>query len=359
MGHASIENETPFAFTTSFAIDEEGRPLLVPLLQATYEIHAGRALSLAAEQLPPSLTGELWGADAATSSYRIEPAFAFIKPATDVALVGHAQAPQHPVPDLQVVLRVGPVGKVVRVVGDRLWVRAMGAISATRPQPFERVPLTYERAFGGWDRSLPDPKKHAFEPKNPVGTGFRMHGGSFEEGVRLPNLEELDDPLHHYGQAIKPAGFGFLSPNWQPRASLAGTYDEAWSKDRMPLLPRDFDRRFFSAASAGLVAPGYLAGNEPVLVENASPMGRLSFNLPGLRPPTCRVELARVDAADVEMRLDTVIVDTDNDRVLLLYRGHLALRDGPHDVRSIAIHPGEPPTRAQVPGSRAAPAWAR
>ena len=357
MGHASIENETPFAFTPSFAIDEEGRSLLVPLVQATYTIHAARGLTLAEQQQPPSLAGELWGEDAATSSYRIDPAFAFIKPATDVALVGHAQPARRGVAEVQVAFRVGPVGKVVRVVGDRFWVRAMGAISATRPQPLERMPLTYERAFGGWDRSLPDPKKHTFDPRNPVGIGFRAPGGGFEEGIRLPNLEELDDPLHHHGQIIKPAGFGFLSPHWQPRAALAGTYDEAWSKDRMPLLPRDFDRRFFNAASAGLVASGYLLGNEPVLVENASPMGRLSFNLPGLRPPTCVVGLTNGDDADVAMRLDTVIVDTDNDRVLLLHRGHLALRDGPHDVRSITIRSGE--AQAQVPGPRAAPAWMR
>lgn len=359
MGHASIENETPFAFAPTFAIDEEGRPLLVPLVQATYTIHAGRGLALAENQEPPSLTGELWGDDAATSSYRIEPAFAFIKPATDVVLIGHAQAPRHGLAEIQVVFRVGKVGKVVRVVGDRFWVRAMGAISATRPQPLDRVPLTYERAFGGWDRTLPDPKKHTFEPRNPVGVSFRAPGGAFEEGVRLPNLEDLDDPLHHYGQIIKPAGFGFTSPHWQPRAALAGTYDEAWSKDRMPLLPRDFDRKFFNAASAGLTAPGYLAGNEPVLVENASPMGRLSFNLPGVRPPTCRVELARGDDADVEMRLDTMIVDTDNDRVLLLHRGHLALRDGPHDVRSIVIQSDDAPARARAPGPPGAPAWTR
>jgi hypothetical protein len=199
------------------------------------------------------------------------------------------------------------------------------------------MPLVYERAFGGWDRSHEDSVRHGFEARNPVGTGFRMPGSAFEEGIRLPNVEDPGDPLLRWGQVVTPAGVGFVSPNWQPRASLGGTYDEAWQRDRMPLLPRDFSRQFFQGASAGLVAQTYLRGDEPVLVENASPWGRLSFRLPGASPPRCRVELAQDEDAELAMQLDTVVVDTDHDKVVMTYRGHLTLRDGPHDVRTIAL----------------------
>lgn len=346
MGHATIENRTPFALETLFLADEEGRPLLVPLVQATYDIVAGRSLALAEKQPPPSLTGERWDPRAEVSSYRGEPAYAFTKPATDVVLIGHAQDPVRRSAELQVTFRVGPVGKVLRVIGDRFWVRSAGAIGATRPMPFDRIPLSYERAFGGWDRSHPDPARHTFEPWNPVGTGFRAPGGQFEEGIQLPNIEDPSHPIQQWGQVVAPAGVGFTSPDWQPRAALAGTYDEAWTKDRMPLLPKDFDRRFFNAASPGLVAPGYLAGDEPVLVDNASPHGRLSFRLPGVRPPRCRVELVRGDDAELEMRLDTVIVDADADRVHLQWRAHLVLRDGPHEVRTIALEEYVAPARS-------------
>ncbi|HYH94979.1 DUF2169 domain-containing protein, partial [Hyalangium sp.] len=237
--------------------------------------------------------------------------------------------------ELLVSLRVGPVEKSVRVMGDRVWTKGLGFTSMTRPEPFERMPLVYERAFGGWDRSESDPSLHAFEPRNPVGVGFRSSSRSFEEDLALPNLEDPNQPLERFGQRVPPAGFGFLSPHWHPRAAYAGTYDEAWDNARKPLLPKDFDRRFFNAASPGLVAPGYLRGNEPVVITNASPRGPRSFALPGQAAPSVTVELTEGPDATPEMRLDTVILDTDAEQVLLLWRGHLPMAESLHEVRTV------------------------
>lgn len=337
MPHAVVENRSICACEHLFLADEEGRSVLVVLAQATFSIRDAHTLTLADKAVPPSLTGLLHGADAAISSYRIEPALAFMKPTTDVVLLAHAQTGGRFVPELQVVLRVGPLGKALRVIGDRVWVKSGAHIVATRPQPFEQMPLVYERAFGGWDRSHPDPARHVFDPRNPVGVGFRAPDGRFEEGLRLPNIDDPNNPLQRYGQSVAPAGVGFVSPHWQPRVAFAGTCDEAWQKDRMPLLPRDFDRRFFNAASPGLVAPGYLTGNEPVLVDNASRWGRVMFNLPGMPAPPCRVQMWRRPDVPLALKLDTVVIDTDEERVLLLWRGHLPLRDGPHDVQGIEL----------------------
>jgi hypothetical protein len=108
----------------------------------------------------------------------------------------------------------------------------------------------------------------------------------------------------------------------------------------MPLLPIDFDRRFFNAASPGLVAPGYLTGNEAVCVENASPRGTIRFNLPGIVPPECRVQLVGRRDALVTTNLDTVIINTDEDLLILIWRGYLPVRNGPHDIVSIQIKSG-------------------
>ena len=91
MGHASIENRTPFAFAEVYLADEEGRPVLVTVIRATYDI-VGRQLVLAEEQAPVPIAGELYGEGPDTSSYRYEPEAAFIKLATDLVLIGHACA---------------------------------------------------------------------------------------------------------------------------------------------------------------------------------------------------------------------------------------------------------------------------
>jgi hypothetical protein len=336
MGHPEVENKTPFAFEALYLVDEEFRPLIVPLVKATFDIGKDGRCVRAETQIPPNLGGEFWGEDPETSSYKYEPEVAFVKPATDVVLIGHAHAPHRDTTEMRIGLRVGDLSKQALIFGDRIWFRVAGAVSMTKPVAFEKVPLIYERAFGGWDRSHADPRKHARESRNPVGTGFRGSGG-FEEGIRLPNVEDPRTPVSGFGDRPTPMGFGFVSPHWKPRAELAGTYDEAWTKDRAPLLPRDFDRRHLNAGSDGLVAKGYFRGGESVAAVGLTPEGNLHFTLPGVPPPSVRVGLVDGKASVVPLNLDTVIIEPDDRRVVLLWRGNLGLRSGPHDVRTVEV----------------------
>jgi hypothetical protein len=335
MGHAAVENLTPFAFEGLFLADEESRPLLVPVVKATYAI-GPRGMALAPKQLPVLPGGQFWG-DPEKSSYKYEPDIAFVKPATDVVLIGHAYPTRAGATEVEVSFEVGPIKKSVYVLGDRTWVKGMLGASPSAPKPFEKIPLVWERAYGGWDRTPEDPTKHTFEPRNPVGVGHRQKNADFAKGLPVPNLEDPKKPIRSYGDAPPPAGFGFTAPSWQPRAALAGTYDDAWMKTRMPLLPTNFDRRFFNAAAPGLVAPGYLQGQERVSVRNASPAGTIDFSLPGVPPPQCTVTLVGRQDHTLKTQLDTVVVNLDENLLLLTWRAHLPLRQGPHDVRSIRV----------------------
>jgi len=331
--HPTLDCPTNLRAALLFSQSEKGEPLAVPVIGTTFRIEQDQLVP--AEQQPEiNVGGEYWGEPGA-SSFKLEPQVAFTKPATDVVLVGHAFSFGGLMIDVS--LRVGSVRQTARVVGDRYWVKSLSAISMTAPEPIEWIPLIYERAVGGWDRSDPDPDKHTFEPRNPIGTGFRSKHGRFQEGIRLPNLEDPRDLVSDYGQRVVPVGFGFTSPDWQPRAALAGTYDTQWMTERMPLLPTDFDRRFFNAASPGLIAPGYLKGDEPVIIENASVRQKISFRLPGMLPPQCRVQLKGERDAIVQTTLDTIVINTDEDLLLLMWRGHLPVRNGPHDILSVQI----------------------
>jgi hypothetical protein len=339
MSHATCITDGPVAVEQMFPSDEEGRLLFVPVIKATYNILDHGRLALSEQQIPVSVGGEHWGKPG-ESSYKYEADVAFMKPSTDVVLVGSAYAPGARSTQTDVRFSVGPVQKIVRVFGDRYWLRTLGMMLMSPPLPFERIPLVYERAFGGWDRSDPDPETHTCEPRNPVGTGFRSKHGKPEDGAPLPNLENPQYCIQSYGDAPPPAGFGFTSPNWQPRSDFAGTYDDAWKKGRMPLLPKDFDRRFFNGASPGLVASGYLNGDESVLIENASLDGAIAFNLPGVPPPRCRIEMKRAADLHLETKLDTIIVNTDERVLFLVWRAHTILRNGPHDVVSLEVLTG-------------------
>jgi hypothetical protein len=337
MGHPELDNPTPFHLEPLFLADEDGRPLVVPLLKATYVL-SDRGLIVAELQAEPNLAGEMYG-EPGRSSYRYEPEGCWPKPATDVVLLGEAFAPRRGTKELLVSLQVGPLKKALQVVGDRVFFKSIGGPQMSDPVPFERIPLQWERAFGGWDRSSPDVKKHSCEPRNPVGTGYRAPGSSFEEGVRAPNLEEPGRPFRGWGDRCTPAGFGFVSPDWEPRRQYAGTYDERWTKERSPLLPQDFDRRFLNAGSPGLVAPGHLRGDEVVSVTGVSAAGLLAFRLPGVAAPTFVIQHAGRPDQNLPGRLDTVIIDTEVGKVFFLWRAQGFIRE-PSAVRSVQVKPG-------------------
>ncbi len=349
MGHPQVESDSPMAVEPLFTEDAAGLPVMAVVVKGTFEI--GDRLALRGEQSPVSLAGEL-SCDAPESSYRYEPEIAYTKPATDVVLVGHARPSQGSAETLDVGLKVGPVQKIVRVFGDRYWVKTGGRVTATRPQPFTRMPLVYERAFGGWDKAHKDEREWRVDRRNPVGCGFGDPLRFVEEGkVRMPNLEDPGQLIKRYKDAPPPAGLGFLSPHWQQRAQFAGTYDETWEKTRKPRLPADFDTRFFNAASPGLVAPGYLKGDEEVIVVNASPAPRLRFDLPGVPAPVCRVTLRDGRAQALTGTLDTVIIDTDEMLVFLLWRSHMRVPSGANDVLSLFVDAGaQRPDVVPAPG---------
>lgn len=336
MPHPELDNATRLECAPVFVADEDGRPILAMIVKATLVVPMRGELTLAEKQVPVDFAGKPYG-EPGKSSYRIEPEVAFVKPATDVVLLGHAHAPQRGATEVAVGLRLGPVTKVARVTGDRVFEEGVFGKRIGKPQPFEKIPLQWERAFGGWDRSAEKPEHHDCEPANQVGVGFAAKRGVFVAGAPVPNIEDADKPLKGWGGRSPPAGFGFVNPEWQPRARFAGTFDATWEKTRSPLLPKDFNRRFFNAAPEGLVAPGYLRGDEVAVALGVTPEGRWEFQLPGLAAPRCQIAVRTGAPIELTTNLDTIILDADARTATLLWRAFTPLRTGPHDVRAIRV----------------------
>lgn len=336
MGHPRIENSTSFAAEPLFVADADGRPIVSIVLKATFRFDAQGLVSLDDEQRPVNFEGEKFQ-DNPDGSYKYEPETAFTKPATDVVLIGHAVPPHSHATQVDVGIRVGPVQRLARVFGDRYWVVANGVPRVSRTGELDSIPLVWENAFGGRDERNSDADHPRFEVRNPVGTGFGAPLQKEGDLLKLPNIEDPSQLITTYGTAVQPCGFGFVSPNWQPRASLAGTYDDAWMTKRKPLLPLDFDLRFFNAAAPGLIAPGYLAGGEEVIVLNTAAGARAAFRLPVVPQPTATVAVRRLGERTLDLNLDTVVVDTDDMRLTQIWRGYTPCGTGPLDVDSIRI----------------------
>ncbi|HXI56146.1 MAG TPA: DUF2169 domain-containing protein [Polyangia bacterium] len=317
-----IKNLTPFAAALVPVMDARGKEGATVVVKGTFALPKARAasgaLAVADQQAKIELGDVPFFDPPEKSSVRYAAESSPTKAATDVVLVGHAYALGGRGETVDVVLRIGPVAKMARVFGDRKWQRAIGRWRPSDPKPFDRMPLVFERAFGGWDTTSPDPRKHAFEPRNPVGVGFAASRLSSPEGLPLPNLEDPRFLISATKDQPAPAGFGFIGPAWTPRRERAGTYDARWKKDRFPLLPLDFDPQFFQACLPDQIVRGHLQGGEPVAISNASPSRELSFTVPR-RNLEITVWL-RGQPTIHRPALDTFIVEPDENRALCVWK---------------------------------------
>jgi hypothetical protein len=312
-----LRNQTPFPAAIVPGLDREGRDTVTVVVKATFALGRREALEVADAQVPIAYADAFHG-EPGLSSLQYEADACPAKKGTDVALSGHARAVR-PVPSLDVSLAVGRLRKVVRVFGDRVWFTTVGGPAISAPIPFARMPLVYERAFGGGDLAVADPAARPRDPRNPVGVGFTSATDPTRvDGVRLPNLEDPEALIASPGDRPAPAGLGFVGRDWLPRCAFAGTYDEAWQRDRMPLLPADFDDRYWSAASPGLWSPRPLRGGEAVAVSNVTESGDLRFLVPAVAlEMTARI---RREAVDLPAALDTLLIEPDAQRVVLTWR---------------------------------------
>lgn len=319
---AAIVNLSPFPERAFFAVDCAGQDVLVICVAGRFKLPPARGSMQAepvqaAEQEPPLLTDVYWEEPGA-SSLRYEGQSAFCRPGTDIYVNGSAWAPAGQRVREQIVrVRVGPCTKSVLVLGDRQWLRGLGQPRISQPQPFESMPLRYERSFGG------AASEQRWEPRNPVGCGL-YRSAAEAQGRPLPNVEDPEQRIGSWSDRVTPTGLGPLSRSWQPRLAYAGSYDDAWQQHRAPLWPDDFDLRFFQAAPEGLTAVPWLTGGEPALLEGLHPEGTLAFPLPRRR----LVSVSHLGSRRERQMLilDAVQIEPDEGRLTLIWRCQVVLR---------------------------------
>ena len=326
----------------TLAVDRSGYDSYLLVVKRTYDIHADSAEpTLSAEQSPLAFADEYYG-EAATTSIKSASDFAPVKPMCDIVVVGSAYAPHaQPAQRVMVGLQVeGCIRKIFQVVGERYWDTGAVGFVATEPEYFETMPLVFERAYGGVDASDENPRRHGAHRENLIGVGFHLNADpKVVVGRPLPNLEDPGQPITEWGARTRTVGLAFVSPSWLPRAGFAGTYDEAWRENRYPLLPDDFDERYFQTAPADQIV-ATPRGGERVTILNMSPAGRLVFELPSAHLPASFIYTDRAPARH-DLTLDTVVILPDQAKLHMVWRASVRCVGKPFALREAVV--GEQP----------------
>ena len=330
-------NATRMMVGYNMGLEPSGRELLVVVIKGTFVLpKPGEQVRLHDEQLPLIMADTFTGEPGLSAPVH-EIDFAPRKRACDVLLVGSAYAPEGmQVTRLRAGLRVGPMEKTFDVLGNRIWQASLTGISASAPQPFTKMPISYDVAFGGADRNSEDESEHDAYLPNPVGRGWHKHlKNAWVDGKPLPNTEELGKAVGFPNDKYKPMALGPLGRGWPQRARYAGTYDQQWLDDVFPFLPKDFDERYHQAAPEDQQVPSP-KGPMEVVLSGFTPDGMRQFMLPHFEAPV-HVFPKRGDREDFIATIDTIAFEPELERITMTWRVARPLQKSLHEIAQVVV----------------------
>ena len=277
------DNSTPLAAIGFEQLKPDGSPMAVIAARGSFEIVEGVIRYTPTQELVFADVFE--GDPQRTPLVRVGDLIPF-KPAADVTVLGVIQSPQA-VAVLRAGLRVTGRGAVLEkhllATGPRNWAHDGQWRLGASPM-VDHVPLDWRLATGG--RVIGDPDG-TVDPRNPIGAGV-IHRDYTSEKLTLPAAQIFSETAPFDAtptQPPPPEGMGPIAPWAASRSAQAGTYDQVWQDHHHPLLPLDFDYRFYQSAPEDLQVPGYLHPGDRVQAYGLLPDGALlDFHLPDLAP---------------------------------------------------------------------------
>ncbi|MDN4502261.1 DUF2169 domain-containing protein [Alteromonadaceae bacterium BrNp21-10] len=289
-----------------------GQDSLTMIVKGAFQLNPnGKSTILEGDDLAQPM-GDLFYQENDKASVTYASDFCLFKHHADMTLTGTCYTPNgSEIAGTQVTFGVGNWRKSLAVFGDRYWV----GNKPSQPIPFTNMPIIYENAYGGFGYD-----------KNPVGKGIRAI--TLPTGQFLHPLPNIEDPNHFVSapsQQPLPAGFAPLQPGWGTRPTPKGTYDKKYLKKNWPYFPDDFDWRHFNSAPQNQQFSQYLQGDETLYFENMHPeVTQYSSQLPAIRPRLF-VTTAPNKLHEIPLNLDTLSVNMDEEKLVLVWRGLLGV----------------------------------
>jgi hypothetical protein len=319
-----LDNQTPFQARLLRVQRAEDAPVDGALvLKATFEQDAKRRWVPTAEQLPimneplPTAFGVFHG----ETFMR--------KDGVDVGVLGTVRLAR-PLRSAEVTVSIGSKKSTLIVYGDRRWVRSGTGLVASRPEPFQEMPLSYERAYGG--KTIHDYEERTWMD-NPVGRGYYLSEEG-AEGKPLANIESAAArPVRLWSDQAPVAGWGPYPFFWGLRACEAIKPSEPVDEPGLP----NISTRINNNAHPDLVVP--------VLPQDAD------IRISGLRSDATtytvprlglRLEVKTGDAviAEPPIEIDGVFVWADLGHVTVTARARFQYPYNRGEIRSARLSPG-------------------
>ena len=252
--------------------------------------------------------------------------------------------------------KINAWSKQILVTGSRYWQRVDNNWTLSKIDPTTKVRLGYENSYGGHflldtangadkDNS---PAASVSYPLNPAGKGWLPSAKDQEKlsdeqcqslGVQLKSLTVMAAPqlfAINTNQAVNNlktpydslvvAGFGSYANFWKMRTQYLSEQLD-WSEDSAyGGYPVDFDMKHWQQAPADQWLDFELKGNEIVTLTGFFAEGKQSYALPTsiayvlVRDPTKL-------AMKLDMKIDTLIIDTEKRTLEIVWRRIVLLTD--------------------------------
>lgn len=329
-----VKNTTPFETKGYFVRDRDGVEHWVTVVRASFSATADGLVSIADEQKPVRLAPEY--TDDTALELKSESDFVPFKTKVDFTVSGRACLPDmHNFKTIIASLSIGSLHKRAAMSGERRLKRHNGRFVIVDDEAASEVDLSWRNCLGGSDVVSRNGGDVTVNPANPVGRGWTEYWSRLPEGaeIALPLIEAADQRIDPTKALPSPFGFGPVQPHWTPRRNYVGTYDDAWHRQRAPLLPEDFDERFYQSAPADQQLD--IKGGETITATNLHPDGPFSFRLPQLIFDTATQ--IGTERHEGRMRLISVGFDTRTKHLDMVWNAHTRCSGRDTDVEGSTV----------------------
>jgi hypothetical protein len=205
--------------------------------------------------------------------------------------------------------------KTVYAIGERYWKKSLFGVVPSKPVAIKPHSLSYEHAFGGFLEK--ENGKVVHYPMNPVGQGFHKSREKENECL-LPTLEQKPF-ITSTKDRPKPAGFGALGMAWVPRIDLFQSLDADAAAEGQCPYPEIVSANLYNFAPTDQQFKSRLS-KDCIVTLTGFYDSTLQLKLPY---PDDQIRLIRSDAKGLKKLkplCDTLILDTDNKTLSLVYR---------------------------------------